>query len=335
MVCSTKWNNLGMDRFQSMQVFDAVADGGSFIGAARTLGLSKPAVSRHVAELEGRLGVRLLHRTTRRLSLTPEGEAFHARSKALLADLEAAEAEVTHRAERAIGVLKVNVPVSYGLLRLAPLWGRFMAQHPQVELDVTLSDRFVDLVEEGFDLAVRIGRLGDSSLVSRRLGRTRLVACASPQYLREHGVPSHPWDLANHQTIGYSLLGDGDLWRFEPDDAPAAPGAPGARDAALAGHGHAAAAAASVEDAITVRVKPRLWSNSGDTCCAVARSGAGIVLKPHFLVADDLSRGTLVALLPGWRAPELGIHAVYPSRRHLAPKVRLLVDFLASELGPT
>ena len=305
-----------------MQVFDAVADGGSFIGAARTLGLSKPAVSRHVAELEGRLGVRLLHRTTRRLSLTPEGEAFHARCKALLADLEAAEAEVTHRADRAIGVLKVNVPVSYGLLRLAPLWGRFMAQHPQVELDVTLSDRFVDLVEEGFDLAVRIGRLGDSSLVSRRLGSTRLVACASPQYLREHGAPSHPRDLAQHQTIGYSLLGDGDLWRFEPDDPPS-------------GHVHPAAAAASVEDAITVRVKPRLWSNSGDTCCAVARSGAGIVLKPHFLVADDLTRGTLVALLPGWRAPELGIHAVYPSRRHLAPKVRLLVDFLASELGPT
>jgi DNA-binding transcriptional LysR family regulator len=321
-----------MDRFQSMQVFAAVADGGSFIGAARTLGLSKPAVSRHVAELESRLGVRLLHRTTRRLSLTPEGEAFRVRCKALLADLEAAEAEVTHRADRAIGVLKVNVPVSYGLLRLAPLWGRFMAQHPQVELDVTLSDRFVDLVEEGFDLAVRIGRLGDSSLVGRRLGSTRLVACASPQYLREHGVPSHPQELAHHRTIGYSLLADGDVWRFEPPDVPDAPGAP---DTALAGHTHAAAAAVAAEAAVTVRVKPRLWSNSGDTCCAVARSGAGIVLKPHFLVADDLSRGTLVALLPGWRAPELGIHAVYPSRRHLAPKVRLLVDFLASELGST
>jgi DNA-binding transcriptional LysR family regulator len=313
-----------------MKVFAAVSDEGSFIGAARTLGLSKPAVSRHVAELEGRLGVRLLHRTTRRLSLTPEGEAFHARCKALLADLEAAEAEVTHRADRAIGVLKVNVPVSYGLLRLARLWGRFMAQHPQVELDVTLSDRFVDLVEEGFDLAVRIGRLGDSSLVSRRLGSTRLVACASPQYLREHGVPPHPWDLAYHQTIGYSLLADGDLWRFEPLDVPDAPCAP---NTALAGHTHAAAAAVAAEAAVTVRVKPRLWSNSGDTCCAVARSGAGIVLKPQFLVADDLVRGTLVELLPGWRAPELGIHAVYPSRRHLAPKVRLLVDFLVEALA--
>lgn len=286
-----------------MQVFAAVADNGSFVGAAQSLGLSKPAVSRHVAELETRLGVRLLHRTTRRLSLTPEGSAFHVRCKALLADLESAEVEVTQRADRAIGVLKVNVPVSYGVRCLAPWWGRFMALHPQVQLDVTLSDRFVDLVEEGFDLAVRIGRLGDSSLVSRRLGTTRLVLCAAPSYLERHGTPSHPTELVGHHTIGYSLLSDGDQWRF---DGP--------------------------EGAVVVKVVPRLWSNSGDTCCAVARSGGGLVLKPCFLVADDLASGALQEVLPGWRAPELGIHAVYPSRRHLAPKVRLLVDFLADAL---
>lgn len=292
-----------MDRFQSMQVFAAVADEGSFIGAARALALSKPAVSRHVAELESRLGVRLLHRTTRRLSLTEEGSAYHARCKALLADVEAAEAEVTHRADRAIGVLKINVPVSYGVQRLAPLWARFMARHPQVQLDVTLADRFVDLVEEGFDLAVRIGSLGDSSLVSRQLATTRLVLCASPDYLRTHGTPEHPGELTRHQTIGYSLLSEGEQWRFEGSDGP-----------------------------IVVKIKPRLWSNSGDTCCAVARAGGGIILKPGFMVAGDLANGSLVALLPQWRGAELGIHAVYPSRQHLAPKVRLLVDFLAQAL---
>jgi DNA-binding transcriptional LysR family regulator len=296
-------NNKPMDRFLSMQVFAAVADAGSFVGAANALGLSKPVVSRQVADMEAHLGVRLLHRTTRRVSLTPEGAAFHARCKGLLADLEAAEDEVTHRADRAIGVLKVNVPVSYGIRRLAPLWGLFMARHPQVALDVTLSDRFVDLVDEGFDLAVRIGRLGDSSLVSRRLGSTRLVLCASPDYLRQHGQPTQPQDLTRHATIGYSLLADGDVWRFEGRDGP-----------------------------VAVKVTPRMWSNSGDTCCAAARSGVGVILKPHFLVAEDLSSGALVALLPGWRAPELGIHAVYPTRRHLAPKVRLLVDFLAQAL---
>jgi DNA-binding transcriptional LysR family regulator len=257
-----------------------------------------------VADLEARLGVRLLHRTTRRLSLTPEGAAFHARSKALLADLDAAEAEVTHRADRAIGVLKINAPVSYGLRTLATLWGDFMAQHPQVQLDVTLSDRFVDLVDEGFDLAVRIGRLGDSSLVSRRLGSTRLVLCASPDYLQRHSEPRHPQELAHHATIGYSLLADGDIWHFDGPQGPEA-----------------------------VKITPRMWSNSGDTCCAAARGGVGVILKPQFLVADDLASGALVELLPQWRAPELGIHAVYPSRRHLAPKVRLLVDFLVDALG--
>ena len=290
-----------------MQVFTAVVDAGSFIGAAGALGQSKAAVSRHVAELEARLGVRLLHRTTRRLSLTDEGAAFHGRCKALLADVEAAEAEVTHRADRAVGLLKVNVPVSYGVLRLAPLWAEFMTGHPQVELDVTLSDRFVDLVEEGFDLAIRIGRLGASSLVSRQMASTRLVACASPAYLQAHGHPTHPQDLARHATLGYSLLADGTTWHFERSDGSEPPQA--------------------------VKVSPRMWSNSGDTCRAVALAGGGIILKPCFMVGDDLVAGRLVQVLPLWQAPELGIHAVYPSRRHLSPKVRLLVDFLSQALA--
>lgn len=289
-----------MDRFQAMRVFAAVVDAGSFVAASRALDLSKAAVSRHVAELEARLGVRLLHRTTRRLSVTPEGGIFHARCRELLAGLDEAEAEITSRSGVASGPLRVSVPVTFGLLHLAPLWPAFMARHPAVELELTLSDRQVDLVDEGYDLAVRIGRLGPSSLVGRQLTSTRMVACASPGYLRAHGAPSHPRELATHATIAYSLLATGDRWEFD------GPGGP-----------------------VAVEVAPRMRTNSGDTCRAAALADAGIVVQPDFLVGPDLEAGTLVELMPGWRAPELGVHAVYPSRRHVPPKVRLLIGFLA------
>lgn len=291
-----------MNPFQEMRTFVAVVDAGSFVGAADALEVSKPVVSRTVADLEARLGVRLLHRTTRRLSLTEEGEVFQARSRELLAALEEAEAEVSARSVQARGLLKVSAPVSFGR-HLAPLWGDFMARNPGVELDVTLSDRLVDLVEEGFDVAVRIARLESSSLVSRRLSSTRMVLCASPQYLQAHGTPRHPSELAAHQVVGYSLLAAGDNWRFEGPDGP-----------------------------VTVKVLPRFRSNSGDTCCAVARSHQGIILQPGFLVGEDLAAGRLVELLPAFPAGELGIHAVYPSRKHVAPKVRVLMEFLQEAL---
>lgn len=289
-----------MDRFQQMQVFAAVVEAGSFVGACEALSMSKPAVSRHVAELESRLGVRLLHRTTRRLSLTTEGEAFLARCRELLAGVEEAESEVSSSAGHARGLLKVNAPVSFGLLHLAPLWPVFMARHPEVTMDVTLSDRFVDLVEEGYDLAVRIARLPSSSLVSRRLSSMRMVLCASPAYLKKHGRPKHPSDLAGHATIAYSLLANADTWDFEGPD------------------GHVAA-----------RVRPRMRTNSGDTCRAMALRHAGIVLQPSFSVGDDIAAGALVELLPKYSAGEVGIHAVYPTRKHVPSKVRLLVEFLA------
>lgn len=292
-----------MDRFQEMRAFAAVVEAGSFVGAADALGVSKAAVSRQVAELEARLGVRLLHRTTRRLSLTGEGEVFHARARELLGSLEEMEAEVAARSGRAVGTLKVSAPASFGVLHLAPLWPGFMARHPQVRLEVTLSDRVVDLVEEGFDVAVRIARLGDSSLVSRQLASTRLMLCASPRYLRKHGRPRHPSDLAEHAVIAYSLLSVGDDWQFTGPDGP-----------------------------VQVRVQPRLRTNSGDTCRAIALGHEGIVLEPSFMVADDVAAGRLVHLLPEYRSLEFGIHAVYPSRRLLAPKVRALVDYLAQAL---
>lgn len=289
-----------MDRFQEMRAFVAVVDSGSFVGAAAALDLSKAAVSRQVGDLETRLGVRLLHRTTRRLSLTDEGEVFHARAKDLLGALDDAESEVAARKGEAEGVLKVTAPVSFGLQQLAPLWPRFMAKHPRVRLEVTLSDRFVDLVEEGVDLAVRIARLESSSLVSRKLSSTHLVLCASPRYLRKHGRLQHPSELAQHAVIAYSLLSVGDDWQFTGPEGP-----------------------------VHVRVAPRMRTNSGDTCRAAALEHEGIVLEPSFMVADDLAAGTLVRVLPQYRSLELGIYAVYPSRKFLAPKVRALVDYLA------
>ena len=293
-----------MDKYQEMRVFAAVVDSGSFVAAADALGMSKAAVSRYVSELEQRLDVRLMHRTTRRLSLTQEGEVFLARCREILAGIEESEAEISTRKGTASGLLKVSVPVSFGIRHLAPLWGEFLAKHPRVSLDVQLADRVVDLVEEGVDLAVRIARLPDSSLVSRRLAATRLVLCASPQYLKRRGVPRHPSDLAGHDIVGYSLLAMGDQWHFTGPEGP-----------------------------VQVKVRPRLWTNNGDTCVGAALHGAGIQLQPTFLVAQALASKRLVEVLPRYRSIELGIYAVYPSRTFVLPKVRALLDFLSARLA--
>jgi DNA-binding transcriptional LysR family regulator len=282
-----------------MKVFAAVVEAGSFTGAAHALDMSKAAVSRHVAELEERLGLRLLHRTTRKLSPTTEGEIFHARCRELLENLDEAEAEITARSGEASGLLKANVPVTFGLMHLAPLWPALMARHPGLALDVTLSDRVADLVEEGYDLAVRIGQLPSSSLISRKLATTRVVLCASPAYLRARGEPAQPADLAHHDVISYSLFSSGENWTFS---------GPGGD--------------------VTVKVAPRLRTNSGDTCRAAALQHQGIILQPDFIVGADLAEGTLREIMPAYRSGELGIHAVYPSRKFVSPKVRLLIDFL-------
>jgi DNA-binding transcriptional LysR family regulator len=290
-----------MDKYQEMRVFVEVVDAGSFVAAAEALRMSKAAVSRYVSELEQRLGVRVLHRTTRRLSLTPEGEVFLARCRDILASIEASEAELSTRSETASGLLKVSVPVSFGILHLAPLWSEFLERNPRVTLDVQLADRIIDLVDEGVDLAIRIARLPDSSLVSRKLASTRLVLCASPQYLNQRGVPQHPQELTEHDIIGYSLLTMGDLWEFTGPSG-----------------------------IVKVKVEPRLWSNNGDTCNAAARLGSGIQLQPTFLVGRDLASGALVEVLPQFRCLEMGIYAVYPSRKFVLPKVRALIDFLST-----
>ena len=292
-----------MDKYQEMRVFSAVVEASSFVGAADSLDMSKAAVSRYVSELEQRLGVRLLHRTTRRLSLTPEGEVFLARCREILSSIEASEVEITTRSVSVSGLLKVSVPVSFGIRHMAPLWPDFLDLHPQLNLDVQLADRLIDLVDEGFDLAIRIARLEDSSLISRQIAATRLVLCAAPSYLERRGVPAHPSDLATHDVVGYSLLATGDQWQFEGPDG-----------------------------SVSVKVRPRFWSNNGDSCIAACVQGAGIQLQPTFLIDEELRRGALVEVLPQYQAATLGIYAVYPTRKFVLPKVRALIEFLDERL---
>jgi DNA-binding transcriptional LysR family regulator len=288
-----------MDKFLEMKVFSAVVDAGSFTGAAHALDMSKAAVSRYVGELEERLGLRLLHRTTRKLSPTSEGEIFHARCRELLDNLDEAEAEITSRSGEASGLLKVNVPVTFGVMHLAPLWPSLLERHPKLALDLTLSDRVVDLVEDGFDLAVRIGQLPASSLITRRLASTRMVLCASPAYLARRGTPLRPEELLQHDIISYSLFSTGENWSFTGPDGEA-----------------------------SVKVVPRVRTNSGDTCRAAALQHQGLILQPTFMVGADLEAGTLLEVMPGYRSIELGIHAVYPSRKFVSPRIRVAIDFL-------
>jgi DNA-binding transcriptional LysR family regulator len=290
-----------MDQFRQLEAFVAVVQSGSFVQAAEKLSTSKAVVSRLVLELETSLGTRLLNRTTRRQSLTEAGADYFERSRKILDELGEARLAASAGTARPVGRLRINAPVSFGNLHLAPLWGGFLESHPEVTLDVTLSDRLVDLVEDGYDLAVRIARLPDSSLVARELAFTRLVLCASPDCLRRLPPITRIADIAACPVIAYSYWSGGDVWGFEGPDGP-----------------------------VEVTTRARLRSNSGDTCLAAALAGQGLILQPDFIVGPDLKAGRLVEILPAWRAPTLAVQAVYPSRQHLSLKVRRMVDYLAT-----
>ena len=289
---------------RQIEAFVAVVRAGSYVKSAEHQETSKAVLSRQVLELETRLGTRLLNRTTRRLSLTETGAAYFERCVQILDDLREADAAAGATTATARGRLRINAPLTFGNLHLAPLWGEFPKLHPAVELDITLTDRVVDLVEEGFDLAVRIaptGRLPSSSLVARTIADDRIVLCASPGYLRGAPALTHPADLAAHAVMAYAWWSGGDTWQFSGADGATA----------------------------DVTVRPRLRTNSGDTCRAAALADQGVIYQPAFLVGPDLRAGRLVELLSDWRGPTLDIHAVYPSRTHLSGKVRAMVDFLA------
>jgi DNA-binding transcriptional LysR family regulator len=290
-----------MDRFLAMTAFARVVESGSFARAAERLGISTSACSRHVADLEAHLDTRLLNRTTRRLSLTESGQAFYERCVEVLADLEEAEHAAAASRARPRGTLRLTCGISFGTRHLAPLVAAFAALHPEVQFDVQLSDRFVDLVEEGFDLAIRIGEAAGQNLIARKLGETRAIACAAPVYLREHGAPETPADLARHACLTYEYLSPRNVWRFRDRN----------------GKEHA------------VRVAGPVHANNGDLLAAAAVEGIGILMEPDFIVDAELRSGRLVRVLADYTAPTTGIYAVYPSRRHLSAKVRAFVDFLA------
>ena len=300
-----KETSLSLDTLAGMAVFAHVVDDGGFSAAARRLGLSKSAVSKQVAALEDRLGARLLNRTTRRMSLTEAGAALIDRCRRVLAEVEAAATAVGQLQAAPAGVLRVNAPVTFGSMHLAPAIPEFLARHPGVSVDLTLNDRMVDLVEEGFDVAIRIARLADSSLVARKLAPMRAVMVASPAYLARYGTPVRLADLAGHECMNYAYAAAGDEWR---------------------------AAGPEGEDAM--RVTGRLRANNGEVLLAAALAGGGIAMLPTFIAGAALASGRLVQVLPAWDNRTAAIHAVWPSGRHPSPKLRAFVDFLAERFGP-
>lgn len=291
-----------MDRLRAFEVFVAVVAQRGFARAAQTLATSPANVTRYVAELEAHLGTRLLNRHSRKLSLTESGEALYERAKAVLDDVAEAEAITASATLQPRGRLRINVPLSFGILHLAPLWPKFARLYPEVELDVALIDRVVDIVEEGYDVGVRISRAGSSAHAARKLAASRNIVCAAPAYLRKHGRPKHPADLAAHDCIGYTYAASADEWAFVDER----------------GSAH------------SVRARCIMHTNNGDTARAAALAGMGVIWQPTFLIGDDLRAGTLVPVLPGYRMHDIDVLAVYPSRRHLSAKVRVMVDFLAA-----
>jgi DNA-binding transcriptional LysR family regulator len=294
-----------MDRFQAINAFAKVVETGSFARAAERLDLSVSAVSRQVAELEAHLNARLLNRTTRRLSLTEGGQAFYERSVQLLADLDEAEEVVSAASIVPRGTLRLTCSGTFGTRHLAPAIAEFEARHPQIRFEVELSERVVDIVEEGLDLAIRIGEIGSQNLVGRRIGSTRLVCCASADYLARHGEPRVPADLAAHRCLTYEYAPNSGTWSFRDE-------AGGDVSVAIGGPVHA---------------------NNGSFLAALAVAGLGITREPDFIVGPDVRAGRLTPILRRFAPFPLNIHVVYPSRRHLSAKVRAFADFLATRFA--
>ncbi|POM15333.1 LysR family transcriptional regulator [Burkholderia cepacia] len=289
-----------MDRLRAFEVFVTVVSRGGFARAADALGTSPANVTRYVNELEAHLGTRLLNRSSRTLSLTEGGETLYARCKSILDDVAETEGLVSSASVEPRGRLRINAPVSFGILYLAPLWPEFMRKYPGVELDVGLIDRVVDIVDEGYDLAIRISRAGSTSHAARKLATSQNILCASPAYLARFGVPAAPAELSGHRCIGYTYASTGDDWQLIDER----------------GKLH------------SVKVDCHMHTNNGDTARAAALAGHGVIQQPTFLIGKDLGEGRLVHVLPRYRLPDIDILALYPSRRHLSARVRVMIDFL-------
>ncbi len=284
-------------------VFARVVQAGSFTGASRELGMPKSTVSRKVSELETRLGARLLQRTTRKLSLTDVGHTYYQHAQRVVAEVEEAERAVTRLQEVPRGLLRVTTPLNFGFL--GPIVASFLRRHPEVQVELVGADRIVDLVQEGFDVAVRAGPLADSTLVARRLGALQSFLVASPRFLRMHGTPKQPEDLERFDCVVFAGASDPTTWRLSLDGKTRA-----------------------------VQVSPRLLVNDFEFLDEAARQGLGIAMLPLFRCIDDLRTKRLTRVLPAWCSPQAPIHAVYPSTRHLSPTLRAFLDHLRAEMTP-
>jgi DNA-binding transcriptional LysR family regulator len=282
-----------------MRAFVKVVEHASFSEAARSLRLSRSAVSKHVMELEQELGVQLLNRTTRSASPTENGRAYYERSVAILAELEEADLAVTRLQVEPRGLLRVNAPMSFGTLHLGPALAVFMEKYPELQIQLTLSDEQLDAVQEGFEITLRIAELASSSLISRRLLGVRRVFCAAPDYIKRRGAPAQPKDLKDHDCLSYGFLGTGNQWKLIGPDGE-----------------H------------WISVPWRLCANNAEVLKQAAVNGLGIALLPTFIAGSALKSGALTPVLGEYQAPQIALYAIYPPTRHLSSKVRLFIDFL-------
>ncbi|WP_145579829.1 LysR family transcriptional regulator [Yersinia vastinensis] len=295
-----------MDRLQSMAVFIKVVDCGSFARASEHLDISSQMVGKHVAFLEDRLGTQLLNRTTRKQSLTEIGALFYERCKVVLAEAEAAESIAHELNATPRGRLRINAPVTFGAYSLAPMMTRYLHEYPEVHVDLTLNDRFVDLIDEGYEAVIRLGALKDSSLIARSLAPYRLIACASPDYLLEHGIPKVPADLTTHECLGYTY------WTHPPER-----GWHFTKD----GQVH------------VIQVNGRLQVNDATALLCAALHNGGIILGAEVVLKNYLNSGQLVQVLADYQAPSRQMHILFAANRRPTPKLRSFIDFVVAEFG--
>jgi len=287
-------------QWEGISEFVYVAENESFTLASKRMAISTAQVSRQISALEKRLNIKLFYRTTRKVSLTEEGRIFYQHCRSVLDGLDAAERAITNLQSKPQGKIKLTAPVTYGEKQILPLVNDFLKQYSDVEVSAYLSNQRIDLVEDGYDLAIRLGNLSDSSMMAKKLGERSNFVCASPLYLRKHGIPHSVSELNKHSC----LLGTSDYWHFRESDKEK-----------------------------SIRITGRLRYNSGYSLTDAALKGLGIVQLPDYYVKQHLQSGELVTLLDNYRAPDEGIWAIYPQNRHLSPKIRLLVDYLVEHLS--
>ncbi|MGR9052903.1 MAG: LysR family transcriptional regulator [Gammaproteobacteria bacterium] len=288
-----------MDKLTSMNVFVRVAKAGSFAGGARDLGISRAMATKHIMQLEGHLGTRLFNRTTRSLRLTEVGASYLDRCQQVLDDIEEMEAAVTHLQTEPRGVLKISAPHVIGAIHIAPALAEFLKLYPELSVDIILQGNMSDLVDEGIDMAIHLGKIEDTSMIARRLGSSPLAVCGSPAYFEQYGVPSTPEDLVDHSCLVNWSIPPRDLWVFKGPTGE-----------------------------ITMKVKGRILTNVADPIKVAAVEGLGLVMLPRYIVGKDIEKGKLRAVLEDFELSPLEIHAVYPHRKYLSAKVRKFLDFL-------